>query len=303
MPEEKFVNLTGVKLQTLDWGGVGRPLVLLTGLGATARYYESLAPKLAARFKVTGLTRRAHGRSDRPATGYDLDTLVEDIRGFMDAVGIKRAVLVGHSLAGFEMALFAKRYPLQVEAIVYLDAIYPKLDPEPDLSGDPLDALPQSDPTEADFASVEAYLAYWKRGRPDWAGIWGEAIEQDLLENVRIQADGRVEELTDFGLFGQIWKTIEPQTPDYGAIQCPMLAIMPAGHHHPSVPLDASDELRKEADRYWKEKCLPSVRERIKAFRQVAPGCRVLELDSSNHRIFMSKEKETVQAIFDFLPG
>lgn len=303
MIKEDFVNAGDVKLHILDWGGVGRHLVLLTGIGATAKYYGSLAPKLAERFKVTGLTRRGHGRSDRPATGYDLETLVEDIRGFMDTAGIERAVLVGHSMAGFEMALFAKRYPQRVEAIVYLDAIYPKLDPEPDLSGDPVDALHQSDPTSDDFSSIDAYLAYWKRGRPDWADIWCEAIELDLLENVITHEDGCVEEVTDFGLFSQIWEGIESQIPDYSRIQCPILVIVPTGHHHPSVPLDASEEFRNEADRYWLEKYLPSVRAKINAFRQVSPNSHIVELDSSNHRIFLSKEDETVQAIFDFLPS
>jgi pimeloyl-ACP methyl ester carboxylesterase len=89
-----------------------------------------------------GLTRRGHGRSDRPKSGYDLENFVEDIRGFLDAVGIERVILVGHSLAGYEMPLFAERYPQRVEAIVLLDAIYTKS--ETDVSGDPLTHFPKS---------------------------------------------------------------------------------------------------------------------------------------------------------------
>src|SRR5215216_5564411 len=110
MPKEAFVNLDGLKLQYLDWEGVGKPLVLLAGLGATAKYYGNLAPKLATRFKAMGLTRRGHGHSDRPNSGYDLEHFVEDIRGFLDEVGIERVILVGHSLAGYEIPLFATRY-------------------------------------------------------------------------------------------------------------------------------------------------------------------------------------------------
>jgi pimeloyl-ACP methyl ester carboxylesterase len=299
MPKEGFVNLDGLKLHYLDWEGIGKPLVLLTGLGATAKYYSNLAPKLATRFQVMGLTRRGHGRSDRPKSGYDLENLVEDIRGFLDVVGIERAILVGHSLAGYEMPLFAKRYPQRVEAIVLLDALYTKL--ETDLSGDPVDALPQNEPTVDDFASRETYLAYRKRYSPNWASIWCDAIEMDILENVKIHDDGHVEEIADYELFGQIWKAIEPQYPDYKNIKCPILAIMPLGDYHPSVPLNASDELRNNANKYWKEKYLPSVQEKTKIFLQTVPHSRVVELDSPNHRIFMSKEDETVQAIFDFL--
>ena len=49
----------GVKLEVLDWGGTGRPLVLLAGLGDTAHVFDTLAAKLAVRYHVYGITRRA----------------------------------------------------------------------------------------------------------------------------------------------------------------------------------------------------------------------------------------------------
>jgi pimeloyl-ACP methyl ester carboxylesterase len=166
MTKEGFVNLNGVKLHYLDWGGTGKALVLLTGLGATSKYYGGLAPKLTKRFKVLGLTRRGHGQSDRPAE-YNLDILVEDIRHFLDAMDIKQAILVGHSMAGFEMPLFAIRYPQRVEAIVFMDAIYPKMDSEPDFSDDPTNALPSVEPSADDFASLDAYFAHKRKARPN----------------------------------------------------------------------------------------------------------------------------------------
>jgi pimeloyl-ACP methyl ester carboxylesterase len=302
MSKEGFVNIDGLKLHYMDWGGVGRPLVLLTGIGATAKYYGSLAPKLTQHFRVVGFTRRGHGCSDRPGSGYELDILVDDIRGFMDALGIERAILVGHSMAGFEMANFAIRFPQRVEAIVFLDAIYPKMESEPDLAGDPLDALPQIEPTDVDFASRQAYMALNKRFSPDWARIWNDSIEMDLMEKVKVHEDGHIEETADYELFGRIWKAIEPQCPDYGKVKCPMLAIIPTGNFHPNVPLEASDELRDNANKFWNEKFLPSVREKTKVFQKMAPGSQVIELDSPHHRIFISKEDETVRAIFNFLP-
>lgn len=73
MPEERFFDSDDVSLHYIDWGGAGRPLVLLAGLGDTAHLYRGLAPKLASRFSVVGLTRRGHGRSGRPESGYDLE--------------------------------------------------------------------------------------------------------------------------------------------------------------------------------------------------------------------------------------
>ncbi len=80
MLTENFFDSDGIRLHYIDYGGEGPPLVLLAGLGGTAQLFRGLAPRLAGRFRVTALTRRGHGRSERPETGYELDTLVEDIR-------------------------------------------------------------------------------------------------------------------------------------------------------------------------------------------------------------------------------
>jgi pimeloyl-ACP methyl ester carboxylesterase len=303
MPREGFFDSDGVRLHTIDWGGAGRPMVLLAGLGDTAQLYRGLAPRLAGRFRVMGLTRRGHGRSDRPDSGYDLDTFVEDIRRFLDAFGIARSILVGHSFAGLEMARFAVRYPRRVEAIVYLDALFPKLDPEPDLSGDPIwSVVPTGGPTADDLASREAYLAYYKRARPAWARIWCAAIEADLMDKVTVKDDGRLEYHHDDALmnriYGAAWLS---RNPEYDRIEAPMLAIVPDGSYHQGVPLDATDELRRAADQYWQETLLPWIRRRTEAFRQAAPTARVVELDSPYHHIFIAQEDETVRAIIDFL--
>lgn len=58
-----------VKLEVLDWGGTGRHLVLLAGLGSTAHVFDSLGPKLAAHYHVMGITRRGFGQSCRASNG------------------------------------------------------------------------------------------------------------------------------------------------------------------------------------------------------------------------------------------
>ena len=55
-----------VKLEVLDWGGSGRPLVLLAGLGATAHVFDDFAPKLTSQYHVYGFTRRGYGASSAP---------------------------------------------------------------------------------------------------------------------------------------------------------------------------------------------------------------------------------------------
>ncbi len=109
--EPRFATVNGVKLHYLDWGGEGEVLLFLTCLGGTAEDFEPLATPFTGQFHVLGLTRRGQGQSAKPESGYDNTTLVEDIRAFLDNQKIKRATLIGYSLAGNEITQFATLLP------------------------------------------------------------------------------------------------------------------------------------------------------------------------------------------------
>ena len=113
-----------VKLEVLDWGGAGRALVLLTGLGNTAHVFDEFAPKLTPDYHVYGITRRGYGASGAPASGYSADRLGDDVLAVLDALKLDRPVLVGHSIAGEEMSSIVTRHPERVAGLIYLDAGY-----------------------------------------------------------------------------------------------------------------------------------------------------------------------------------
>jgi pimeloyl-ACP methyl ester carboxylesterase len=122
-PRAGFVNVRGVRLHYVDWGGSGEALVFLTANGGRPeRQFDALAPNFVDRFHVMGLTRRGQGESEKPPSGYDLDSLARDCAGFLDVMRIDRAHLAGHSVAGAEMTHFAVKYPHRVRKLVYLDA-------------------------------------------------------------------------------------------------------------------------------------------------------------------------------------
>jgi non-heme chloroperoxidase len=114
-----------VKLEVLDWGGRGRPLVLLAGLGNTAHVFDDFATKLTSEYHVYGVTRRGFGASSKPDFGYSADRLGDDILAVLDALKIERPVLVGHSIAGEELSSVGTRHPDRVAGLTYLEAGYP----------------------------------------------------------------------------------------------------------------------------------------------------------------------------------
>jgi pimeloyl-ACP methyl ester carboxylesterase len=121
----QFVTVEeNVRLEVLDWGGVGPPIVLLAGGGHTAHVFDGFAPKLAEGFHVYGITRRGFGTSSAPASGYGADRLGDDVLAVLDFLKLTQPVLVGHSFAGEELSSVGSRYPKRVTGLVYLDAGY-----------------------------------------------------------------------------------------------------------------------------------------------------------------------------------
>jgi pimeloyl-ACP methyl ester carboxylesterase len=125
----RFVNVdTNVKLEVLEWPAPQarnvRTLVLVPGLGNTAHIFDTMAPKLAARYRVVGVTRRGFGASSAPASGYGADRLGDDVLAVIEALSLSRPVLVGHSLGGEELSSIGSRHPDKVAGLVYLDAGY-----------------------------------------------------------------------------------------------------------------------------------------------------------------------------------
>ena len=123
LPKDDFVTVNGVRLHYVDWGGDGEWLLFLTANGGElVEQFGSLAPQFTDRFHVVGLTRRGTAPSEKPESGYDTDTLVGDIVGFLDAMGAQRANIAGHSVAGAEMTRLGGLHPSRVAKLVYLDA-------------------------------------------------------------------------------------------------------------------------------------------------------------------------------------
>ena len=121
----RFVPVSeGVQLEVLDFGGTGRSIVLLAGLGNTAHVFDHFAPKLTGLGHVYAITRRGYGASSRPASGYDVARLGEDVLAVIDSLRIEKPLLIGHSIAGQELSYLAVRHRERIAGLIYLEAAY-----------------------------------------------------------------------------------------------------------------------------------------------------------------------------------
>lgn len=124
-PTTAFITVqSDVKLEVIDWGGSGRPVVLLAGRGQTAHSFLGFAPSLAAFYHVYGITRRGYGASSKPTTGYLADRLADDVLAVIDSLHLIKPVIAGHSLAGQELSSLGSRHADRIAGLVYLDAGY-----------------------------------------------------------------------------------------------------------------------------------------------------------------------------------
>ena len=86
--------------------------------------FGDLAPLLTGRFRVLGLTPRGCGQSGPASDGYDIDPQIDELVGFLDALGIERAAFAGHSSGGGKVVRLARRYAARVSRIITFDTVY-----------------------------------------------------------------------------------------------------------------------------------------------------------------------------------
>jgi 3-oxoadipate enol-lactonase len=111
----------GIRLAYRVWGSAGAPpLVLLHGLGDGAGDWDGVAPAFARHWRVYAPDLRGHGRSGRPG-GYSVELMEADVLGFLDALGLDRVDLIGHSMGGLVGYLLAGDHPGRVGRLILED--------------------------------------------------------------------------------------------------------------------------------------------------------------------------------------
>ena len=291
----------GVQLEVLDFGGAGPPILLLPGLGATAHSYDELAPLLAQKHHVVAMTRRGAGDSSKPDFGFDTPRLAQDVLQVMDALGLGKVLLVGHSIAGDEITWLGGHHPERFSGLIYLDAAY-------DRSGDGKAAdavrlrdlgrlLPPTPPIPPqallNFDAMTKLLL--ERGHvrlPE-----GELIEFHRMNDPYLAGSPSIDGRTQQAISAAI------QAPDYAAVRVPALAVY--AFEDPDKPLppwyDPNDKelVANLAERSRIGDAMK--RASIDLFKRGIDQGQVLEMQNATHYIFQSNQREVLDAIEKFV--
>ena len=133
-------------------GGADPPLVLLPGPTDSWRSYEPVLDALPHSVRVVAVSQRGHGTSDKPATGYRVEDFAADVVPLLDALGIERAVLAGHSGSCLTVRRVALDHPERVAGLV-LEASPTTLRGQPGLQAFVDTVLAEvTDPISTEFA-------------------------------------------------------------------------------------------------------------------------------------------------------
>jgi len=125
-PQDRWVQLNGIRFHYLDWGNPHLPhLVLLHGGSLTAHTWDLAALLLRDHFHLVALEQRGHGDTEwTPEDQLDRDNaglMLADTRAFIEHLAYARLVLVGMSMGGMNAIRYAARHPERLDAVVIVD--------------------------------------------------------------------------------------------------------------------------------------------------------------------------------------
>ena len=243
--------------------GQGEPLVLIHGLGSSARDWELQIPPLARNFQVIALDLRGHGRSEKAPGPYSMDLFAKDTADLIQSFGIPAPHLMGISLGGMVAFQMALDYPGLVRSLVVINST-------PEL-------MARNWTDRARFLQrqlIIRFLGMEKMGRvladrflPDprhaelrqvFVKRWAENHRPSYLASLKAAYGWSVKERL-------------------GEINCPTLVI------------GADGDYFSTADK--------------EAYTALIPDARLIIIDNSRHALPAEKPKELNKAVLDFLEG
>lgn len=293
----QFVTVEdGVKVEVLDWGGIGRPVVLLGGY-LTAHSYDDFAPQLTQLFHVYGITRRGFGASSKPESGYTAQRSADDVLRVLDLLKLEKVILMGHSFGGQDLSTLGAQNADRVGAVVYLNSAedptvtdYGVKPPDPGRLPTPAHREPPPD-----YSSFAAYRRWQRETRG------GAFPETELRQLFAANLDGSMgqylpqQRVRDAIFAGRA-------KPDYAAIHVPVLAFFAPGPTFDEFvrqfPPKTPDQRAAVEEQYRYGQAIYA--RHLSDLRRGVPSARIVELPHANFYIFVSNGPDIVREVQTF---
>lgn len=262
-----------VKLHHLDWGNEGKhPIVLVHGSRLHAHVWNDFGSRFKDRFHIVAVDQRGHGDSGWCTRNrYDLEDFYQDLRAVIEARGLTRFTLIGHSLGGRVSMLYAARHHQQLERLVLVD-ITP---------GRPVGAVAGADisrvtetPGPREFESEAQATAYLRKLL---SRAPAHVIEESVRYGMRQNAAGRYTWKYDPALLKRA-----PATVDLWSMvkTIPIPTLLQYGSHSNVVSAELAQRLQ-----------------------QTMPQCTVERIDNAGHGLFTDQPDAFAASVERFVTG
>src|ERR687898_592623 len=231
------------------------PLVCLHGITAQHRAFNAAARHLGPSHGLVGVDLRGRGDSDKPDSGYGLETHASDVVRVLDHLELQSAVLLGHSMGAFVALETALLFPDRVRALVLLDGGWPRVERAPGemtaeekqeaaaLEEGLARAFRRLDMT---FESPEAYLEFWFPGQ----NLKMDDLPQDLADYYlydlgEVEGGYRPKALRAAAEEDSpSVSSTSPTAEEMRGVRCPVALVRASQGFFPSSDLLISDEVR-----------------------------------------------------------
>lgn len=261
----------GVNLYYQDWG-TGAPVVFTHSWALSSDQWTYQMPALLdAGLRVVAYDRRGHGRSERPGSGYDFDTLADDLACLIQRLDLREITLVGHSLGAREIVRYLTRHGRErVRKVVLVAPTTPfLLQTEDNPDGWPAAAM------EANLAALRADVPNWCDNSNRAGPYFGSA------QNVQGLVDWTKRMIVDTPLY-VLLELLKLQShadmrSELAQIRVPVLIVH--GDADASAPIDLTG--RKTA--------------------RLLPDARLIEYPGAGHGLYASEHQRLNRDILEFV--
>ena len=266
-------NTTSIDLYYEDHGS-GPAVVLISGWPFDSRSWEpQVHPLLGAGYRVITYDRRGFGRSSRPASGYDFDTLASDLDKILTALDLQDVTLVGLSLGTGEVARYIGLNGTQrLRSCVFIESLAPSF------------AKSADNPNGVDQAGVDGVQQAILHDRPAWlTGLIGDMLNLDVLLGDRVSEEA----------VRNLWNAGADASPE-ATWACPQTWLDDFHNDIKHIDVPAL-VLHGTADR------ILSVEGQGRRMHAALPDARYVEIDGGPHLMCLSHAKEVNRELLAFL--